>query len=450
MNKLAVVILAAGEGTRMKSSRPKILHELAGKPLILWVLEQANKINPSKLLMVVGHKREVIQKELAAEKLVFVRQDKQLGSGHALKQAQKYLKNFRGDVIVICGDTPLLKAATLKELYKAHKKHGNAVTVLTANVENPYGYGRIFRIRGSVSKIVEEKDATPEQKRISEINSGVYCFSSPRIWKVLEKIKRLNKKKEYYLTDAIEILARLGNKAGTYSNVKPIEILGVNTRAELAVLNEAARKDVLNKWMLEGVTVIGPNNTYISAEASIGRDTVIYPGTMIEGKTRIGDNCFIGPNCFIKDSILGAEVEVRCSYIYGTRAGNGAKIGPFAHTRPGTVLKPNVRVGNFSEVKNSVISRASKINHLSYIGDSFLGEGVNVGAGTITCNYDGIRKNKTYIGSKSFVGSNVNFVAPVKIGPNTVIAAGSTITDNVPPNSLAIARARQINKKRKR
>lgn len=450
MNKVSVAILAAGEGTRMKSECSKVLHNLSGKPLVRWVLSAVAGLKPEKVFMIVGHRAEQVKTALAEEKLSFVEQSERLGSGHALKQVEKFLKNFVGDVVVLCADTPLIKTATLNELLKYHKKSGNSATVLSSNFENPYSYGRIVRAQnGQVLGIVEEKDATPEQKQIKEINSGIYCFKSPLIWKVLKQIKANNNKKEYYLTDAISILNQMGEKVGAFCNVQSEEIMGVNNRLDLSVAEKIVRLTVLKNLMLNGVTIMDPENTYISADAVISNDTTIYPGTIIEGKVKIGSNCSIGPFSFIKDTVIGNHADIKNSYIVSSKIGDKVKIGPFAHLRPGTDLKNGVRVGNFSEVKNSTINFGAKVNHLSYIGDSIVGVDVNIGAGTITCNYDGVQKHKTIIGDRAFIGSNVNLVAPVKVGSDVVLGAGSTITDDVPSKSLAIARARQINKPRK-
>lgn len=451
MKKLAVVILAAGEGTRMKSSLPKVLHKLSGRPLVRWVMSSVSAVRPVKTVAVIGHKAGLVKDELAASRVLFSEQAKQLGTGHALHQAQRHLKNFRGDVLVVCGDAPLIKSSTLKELVRLHRIHNNAVTVLSSIAQDPFGYGRMVRSSaGGFRAIVEEKDATPEQKKIKEVNSGVYVFSSPLVWKILGKISPNNAKKEYYLTDAVKILGGMGEKVEAAAIAEFNETLGINNRAELASAETVVRKKILAEWMIKGVTIEDPDNAYISIEARIGPDTVIRPGTIVEGATVIGAGCSIGPNSLIKDSVIGDSVEVRSSYVYDSLVESKSKIGPFAHLRPGSKLKAGSKVGNFSEVKNSVIGFGSKVSHLSYIGDAFLGEGVNIGAGTITCNYDGFKKSKTFIGNGAFVGSNVNFVAPVRIGAGAVVGAGSTVTHNVPDKALAIARARQINKARYR
>jgi bifunctional UDP-N-acetylglucosamine pyrophosphorylase/glucosamine-1-phosphate N-acetyltransferase len=365
-------------------------------------------------------------------------------------QAEQKLKNFHGNILVMCADTPLVKTTTLSVLLNFHSREKNSATVLTVMNENPFGYGRILRSpTGQVEKIVEEKDASREIKKLKEINSGIYCFESPLIWDALKDIKSENAKKEYYLTDVIDILNRQGKKVGGCTICGVNEVMGVNSRVDLSAAEKAKRFEILEKLMMSGVTVIDPSTTYVSADAAIGADTVVLPGTTIEGKTIIGSNCSIGPSAFISDSTIGDMVNVKSSYIFDSNIGSEVKIGPFSHIRPGTVLKKGVRVGNFSEVKKSTVNEGSKVNHLTYIGDAEIGKNVNIGAGTITCNYDGMKKHKTTIGDRVFVGSNVNFVAPVKIGSEALIGAGSTITEDVPSKALAIARARQINKTRK-
>ena len=450
MNNISAVILAAGEGTRMKSSVPKVLHPVCGKPMVSWVLESVGGLKPQGIKLVVGHQADAVKKNVTGGNISFVEQKKQLGSGHALLQAEQKLKHWHGSVLVMCADTPLIKTETLSVLLNFHRREQNAATVLTVINENPFGYGRIIRSPlGQVEKIVEEKDASREIKKIKEVNSGIYCFESPLIWDILKKIKADNAKKEYYLTDAISILNALGKKVGGCSICGTDEVMGVNSRVELARAEAAKRRDILEGFMLAGVTITDPSNTYISSEARIGSDTVILPGTMIEGKSSIGSGCRIGPFTVISDCRLGDSIEARSAYIYGSTIGDGAKIGPFTHIRPGTVIKKNVRVGNFSEIKKSILEDGSKVNHLTYIGDSSIGKSVNIGAGTITCNYDGVKKSRTVIGDGSFIGSNVNFVAPVRIGKDALIAAGSTITEDVPSKALAIARARQVNKLKK-
>lgn len=451
MKNVAVLILAAGEGTRMKSERSKVLHEVCGRPMVRWVLSAVRPLKPASIDLIVGHKADQVRAELAQEKISYVTQGQQLGTGHAVRLAGRRLKNFKGDVLVLCADTPLIAADTLQGLLSFHRKRRNAATILSAHFSNPFSYGRIVRLpSGQVTGIVEEKDATPQQRAITEINSGIYCFKSPLIWQALSRVRNDNAKKEYYLTDVIGILDRAGEKVDAFSQVQPDEIMGVNNRRDLSVAEAKMRRAICERHMLEGVTIIDPATTHISAQAQIGRDTVLLPGTIIEGSSHIGAGCLIGPYACIKDSTVADQAEVRLSCVTEAALGTGVKIGPYAHLRPGAVLEAGARVGNFSEVKKSVIGEGAKVNHLSYIGDATIGRKVNIGAGTITCNYDGAHKHRTVIGDRTFVGSNVNLVAPVNIGPDVVLGAGSTITDDVPERSLAIARARQINKERKK
>lgn len=451
MSTLAVIILAAGEGTRMKSERSKVLHTVCGRPMVRWVLSAVTPLKPASINLVVGHKADQVRVELAQEKITYVTQEQQLGTGHAVRLAGKHLKNFKGDVIVLCADTPLITADTLKGLLAFHRKRRNAATILSAHFDNPFSYGRIVRLpSGQVTGIVEEKDATQQQRAIPEINSGIYCFKSPLVWKALGSIRNDNAKKEYYLTDVIGILDRAGEKVDAFSDVQPDEIMGVNNRLDLSIAEAKMRRRICERHMVDGVTIADPATTHISAQAQIGRDTVILPGTIIEGTSRIGAGCLIGPYSCIKNSMIADQAEVRLSCVAEATLGSGVKIGPFAHLRPGAVLGDGARVGNFSEVKKSIIGEGAKVNHLSYIGDATIGRKVNIGAGTITCNYDGVHKHRTVIGDRSFVGSNVNLVAPVTIGADVVLGAGSTITDDVPARSLAIARARQVNKERKK
>ncbi|MDR1696007.1 MAG: bifunctional UDP-N-acetylglucosamine diphosphorylase/glucosamine-1-phosphate N-acetyltransferase GlmU [Endomicrobium sp.] len=451
MRNFSVVILAAGAGTRMKSALPKVMHKLSGKPIINRVIDSVGKLNPDNIAIVLGHKAEIVEenlKILGNPKIKIVYQKEQLGSAHALMQAKKVLKNYKGEILVISGDVPLVKSSTLSALLKQNKKNNASVTVLAAKVDKPFGYGRIVKSGTVLEKIVEEKDANAEEKLIKEINSGIYCFDK-NIWNALSKVKPDNAKKEYYITDTIEILKKSGKKASFAVSRDPQEVMGINNRKELSKAEKVLQKRKVLELFENGVTLINPKNTYISYDAKIGADTVIYPGAFISDGVSVGKNCIIQGTSFIKDSKIGDNCEICYSYLNGAVISKNVKIGPFAHIRPGSVLKDNVRVGNFSEIKKSVVSAGSKVNHLSYIGDAVVGEKVNIGAGTITCNYDGQKKHQTHIGDGSFVGSNVNFVAPVKIGEGALIAAGSTITRDIPSGSLAIARARQEVKRRK-
>ena len=446
MNNIYTVILGAGEGTRMKSCLPKVLHKAAGRELIGHVIESLSDVKSERTFVVVGNGAELVEKYLRKySKIETVLQKERLGSGHALLQIKNKAKGLKGHLIVMCGDTPLVRKETLKKLVSYHLKNKNYATVLSGIVDNPYGYGRILRdLKGNVASIVEEKTATSEQKLIKEINSGIYCFNLDTLWKALSKVKPDNAKKEYYLTDVIEILNKSGYKTDAVSLCAFEEVLGINDRVQLSDSDKILRVRKLEELMKSGVTVIDPSATYIDFDVEIGCDSIIKPGTFIEGKVKIGCGCVIGPDTTIIDSKIDDNVVVKYSYVEKAAIENGVKIGPFSHIRPDTVLKANVKVGNFSEIKKSVIDENSKVNHLSYIGDAVVGKNVNIGAGTITCNYDGKNKHQTILEDEVFVGSNVNLVAPVKIEKGVLIGAGSTITKSVEQGQLAIARAKQI------
>ena len=457
MRNLVSIILAAGEGTRMKSTLPKVLHQICGQPMLLYVLKVVLKAGCRKNYLVVGYKSEnvieALRNYLPLKKrgIEFVKQTKLLGSGHAVFQVKKIWKDYKSNVLVVYGDLPLLTGRTLNRLIQTHFREDNSLTILGATLENPSGYGRIVEnSNGKVVRIVEEKDATPKEKRINRVNGGVYCFKAEDLFKAIDKIRPDNRKSEYYLTDAVEILGEMGKRIGMVMTKDSSEVEGVNNRKQLADIQKYINMKNLERLMLTGVTIIDPPSTFIDSTVKIGKDTIIYLGSTILGKTRIGENCKLGPYAFIQDCQIENGVEVRASFIYGARIAERAKVGPFSHIRPGTVVGEDARVGNFCEVKKSKIGQGTKVSHLSYIGDAFLGKGVNIGAGTITCNFDGVRKNITRVGDGTFVGSDTKFIAPVKIGKGAVIGAGSTITEDVPAGKLAIARARQVIKDRKR
>ncbi|MDR2860465.1 MAG: bifunctional UDP-N-acetylglucosamine diphosphorylase/glucosamine-1-phosphate N-acetyltransferase GlmU [Elusimicrobiota bacterium] len=443
MKNFSAVILAAGAGTRMKSSLPKVLQELSGKSLIRWVIDSVSKLKPDNIIIILGHKSELVENSLKDLNVKIVYQKEQLGSAHALMQAKEAFKGYDGDILVLSGDVPLIKSSTLKALLRQNTTNANSVTVLAAKVANPFGYGRIVKTGNELEKIVEEKDADVSQKQIKEINSGIYCFDK-NVWTALSKVKPNNAKKEYYVTDTIDILKGLGKRAGLLTINDELEIKGINNRKELSEAENIVKNRKINDLLENGISIIDTNTVYISEDAKIGMDTIIYPGAFIGKNVIIGKNCKIEGSSHIINSKIGNNVSIKYSYINGAKISDFVQIGPFSHIRPESILKENVKVGNFSETKKSIISKNSKVNHLSYIGDSEIGERVNIGAGTITCNYDGIRKHRTVIESGSFIGSNVNFVAPVKIGKDSLIAAGSTITKDVPSGKLAIARSKQI------
>ncbi|MDR3196146.1 MAG: bifunctional UDP-N-acetylglucosamine diphosphorylase/glucosamine-1-phosphate N-acetyltransferase GlmU [Endomicrobium sp.] len=450
MKNFSAIILAAGAGTRMKSSLPKVMHTLSGKPLIKWVIDSVSSLKPDNIVVLLGHGAERVEEYLSdinVKNLKIIYQKEQLGSAHAVMQAEKFLENYSGNILVLSGDVPLIKKATLASLIKKNQKASSSVAVLAAEVANPFGYGRIVKKDGFLERIVEEKDVSIAEKQINLINSGIYCFDK-NLWKALSKVKPNNAKKEYYVTDTVAILKSMDKNASLTVTKDENEVKGVNNRLELSQAESLLKDRKIKELFESGVSVIDANSVYISYDAKIGRDTVIYPGVFIDKGVVIGKNCVLKGSSYITDSKINDGSIISYSYINGAVVGKNVKIGPFSHIRPESVLRDNVKVGNFSETKKAVIAKNSKINHLSYIGDAEIGEDVNIGAGTITCNYDGVNKHKTVIGAKSFVGSNVNFVAPVKVGENVVIAAGSTVTRDVPAGKLAIARARQELKRR--
>lgn len=445
MAHLAAVVLAAGKGTRMKSQLPKVLHPVGGKPMVQHVLKAARTCGATRLLVVVGYGAQQVQEALAGE-AEFVLQEEQLGTGHAMMQVQKQLADFTGTVMVLCGDTPLLTGELLADLFNAHCQARAAATILTARLDDPAGYGRVIRAAdGAVERIVEEKDATPDQLVVREVNTGIYCFEREPLFRALSRLDRNNRQGEYYLTDVIHILRGEGAKVWAQTAPHPEETLGVNSRAQLAAAEKVLRQRKLAQVMDSGVTVMDPASTFIDADVTIGADTVIYPFTWLEGRTKIGRACRIGPSTRLTDVTMGNEVVIHFSYAHGCEIQDGATIGPYVHLRPQTRLAEHVKVGNFVEVKNSTVGRGSKIPHLSYIGDTDMGAGVNIGSGTITVNYDGRHKHRTVIEDGAFIGCNTNLVAPVKVGQGAYIAAGSTITQDVPAQALGVARARQTN-----
>jgi bifunctional UDP-N-acetylglucosamine pyrophosphorylase/glucosamine-1-phosphate N-acetyltransferase len=443
MNKWTALILAAGEGKRMKSDVPKVLHKICGKALLEWVCETVKYAGIDECISIVGHKHEKVE-EYMGNKTKYILQNEQLGTGHAVMQAEKILSKKKGNVIVLSGDVPLITADTVKEFINFHETNKNAVTVLTADYDDPTGYGRIVRDNNSLIKIVEEKDASISEKKIKEINSGIYCFNIEKLLFALSKIDDNNNQKEYYLTDTIEILIKSGEKAAAYRIIDESEIFGVNSRQHLAIAEKEMKNRILNKHMDNGVTIMDPFNTYINGDVNIGRDTVIYPGVFLESGTEIGNNCDIGPNTKITNCKIADNTQVQFSVLADSEVLENTRVGPFAYIRPGSKIGKNVKIGDFVEVKNSVIGDNTKVSHLTYIGDAELGKNVNMGCGSVIVNYDGEEKHKTYIKDNAFVGCNVNLISPVKINKNAYVAAGSTITDDVPENSLAIARERQI------
>ena len=407
------VIMAAGKGTRMKSNKSKLVHKIYGKELVKRVAELAYKVGSDEVVAVVGHLREQVQETLG-DSVKYAYQEELLGTGHAVMQAIPYLQGKKGRVVVLYGDVPIIRPETLKKLIEKSITSKEYATLLTAIYENPTGYGRIVRDEGgSIEKIVEEKDASNSEKKIKEINSGIYCFDIEELLKALKLIKPNNAQGEYYLTDVIKIMNDKGLKTGAVIVEDNTEILGVNDRAQLELLTRVMRMRINSEHMRNGVTIEDANSIYIYDNVKIGKDTVIHPNTIIQSNVTIGENCEIGPNAFIRE---------------------------------GCVLKDKVKIGNCVEIKKTTIGEGSKVPHLTYLGDCKVGKNCNIGCGTITCNYDGVNKHQTIIGDNAFIGSNVSLVAPVKVGNNVTVAAGSTITEDIPDNTLSIARERQINK----
>lgn len=446
MSNIFAVILAAGQGTRMKSKLYKVLHPVCGKPMVQHVVDHIQTLDVNRIVTVVGHGAEKVQQQLG-DKSEYVLQAEQLGTAHAVQQAEAILGNEEGTTLVVCGDTPLIRPETMQALFEHHQAKNAKATILTAIAENPTGYGRILRgSNGQVEQIVEQKDASAEQQLVKEINTGTYCFDNKLLFETLKLVKNDNAQGEYYLPDVIEILQKQGDIVEAYVTDDFEETLGVNDRVALSQAETLMRTRINEKHMRNGVTIIHPETTHISADAVIGRDTVIQPGSIIEGATVIGEDCIIGPNTQIIDSRVGDRTTIHSSVVRESAIAEDTAIGPFAHIRPLSDIGSHVKIGNFVEVKKSKLDNGSKVSHLSYIGDAEIGSNVNIGCGSITVNYDGKNKFKTIIEDDVFVGCNTNLVAPVKVGKGSFIAAGSTITKEVPEDALAIARARQENK----
>ncbi len=457
-NQFISIVLGAGKGTRMKSNIPKILHSINNKSLIYWVFKLIKNIDPLKNILVIGHQADYIKNFFEKEdeilslnipKLEFAVQEEQLGSGHALKIALNNIdENYNGNILVVCGDTPLLTYETIKNLIDVHLENDSVVSILTTKMDNPYGYGRMKRDENEkIMQIVEEKNASLKEKEIKEINSGVYCFDFQFLKQNIVDIKPNSVSNEYYLTDIIDIAYKQKKSISSFCTKDSNEIIGINDKLALSQVDLEMRLRINRNFMLNGVEMINPETIELDDNIKIGIDTIIYPGTIIRGNCCIGNNCKIGPNSFLENSIIGNNTIVKYSYISDASVGNKCSIGPFSHIRPKTEILDDCKVGNFSEIKNSILEKGTKVSHLSYIGDSELGKNVNIGAGTITCNYDGKNKHKTIIKNNSFIGSNTNLVAPVVVGENSLVGAGSTIYQDVPDNSLAIERNEQKNKK---
>ncbi|HET6972696.1 MAG TPA: bifunctional UDP-N-acetylglucosamine diphosphorylase/glucosamine-1-phosphate N-acetyltransferase GlmU [Pyrinomonadaceae bacterium] len=439
---LNVLVMAAGLGTRMKSNRAKVLHELGGSPLIAHVVRAAQKLQPQAILVVVGHQAEEVERAALAEVgdlARFVTQAQQRGTGDAVESARGELENTDSLVLVLSGDVPMIKTETLRKLIDHHKEAGAACTILSVRLENPTGYGRIVRdANDSFQKIVEHRDATDDQRQVKEINSGIYCFDAKELYRALSKVEPANDQGEYYLTDVAEIILADGRTVSVYLHGDNREVSGINTRAELAEFENLIRRAAIRKLMIEdGVTFIDPSHAYISAEAQIGRDTIIYPNVTVEGKTVIGAGCVIRSGARITNSRLGDNVVVKDhSIVVDSQVDSNCAVGPFAHLRMNATLEEKATVGNFVEVKKSRLKRGTKAMHLTYLGDATIGERTNIGAGTVTCNYDGKNKHETIIEDDVKIGSDTMLVAPVRVGARSMTGAGSVVTKDVPPDSL--------------
>ncbi|WP_158738518.1 bifunctional UDP-N-acetylglucosamine diphosphorylase/glucosamine-1-phosphate N-acetyltransferase GlmU [Alteribacillus sp. YIM 98480] len=446
MSNRYAVILAAGQGKRMKSDLYKVLHPVCGKPMVEHVADQVSQAGLQEVVTVIGHGADAVKEHLG-DRVSYVLQEEQLGTGHAVMQAEELLADKDGVTVVLCGDTPIIRSETMESLMEHHEKTGAKASVLTAKAEDPTGYGRVIRDKsGQVTRIVEHKDANEEERTVKEINTGTYCFDNKTLFQALKQVGNNNAQGEYYLPDVIEILKRKGETLSAWQTSDFSETIGVNDRVALAKAEKALKQRINEYWMKQGVTIIDPDHTYISADSILDQDTVLYPGTMLNGAVKIGRKCVIGPHTEITESVIGSECEIKQSVIAQSEIGNHVKIGPFAHIRPESVLDDEVKIGNFVEVKKSRFGKASKASHLSYIGDAEVGNSVNLGCGSITVNYDGENKFLTKIADGAFVGCNANLIAPVTIGEGAYVAAGSTITDDVPGSALSIARARQTNK----
>ena len=437
------IILAAGKGTRMKSKFPKVVHKVCGKEMVNHVIDVSKNSGVNDIVVILGHESETVKEKLPKDTMIAM-QTEQLGTGHAVIMAKEYI-NDEDTIVVLCGDTPLVKEETLKKLFDYHLENEYHATVLTTCVDNPTGYGRIIRDENQdLLKIVEQKDANEEEKKAKEINSGIYCFNGKSLRESLDLLDNKNAQGEYYLTDTIKIMRDKGQKVGAFNGSTIEELMGVNSRVELSKAEEIMRRRINESHMVNGVTIIDTNSTYIESNVEIGNDTIVYPGTMLQGNTKIGSSCIIGMNSSITNSQIGNYTEVESSTIVDSIVGENTTVGPYAYLRPNSNIGNNVKIGDFVEVKNATIEDNSKASHLSYIGDAHVGKNVNIGCGVVFVNYDGKNKFKSVVKDGAFIGSNSNLVAPVTVEEKGYIATGSTITEDVPQGALAIARQRQV------
>jgi bifunctional UDP-N-acetylglucosamine pyrophosphorylase/glucosamine-1-phosphate N-acetyltransferase len=444
-HKRAAVILAAGRGTRMKSAHPKVLHPVSGRPMIQYPVQLAGSLGCEPTVLVLGFGAEEVRTVLGSDEIRLVLQEEQLGTGHAMLCAREALADFHGTLLLLCGDVPLLQRHTLERLLDYHAARKAAATVLTAEMADPHGYGRIIRDGEVVLRIVEEKDASQKEKAVREINTGIYALEAPLVFEMLGSVGRDNAQGEYYLTDVVAALRASGHMVGALAAGDAEETMGINDRVQLARASAIMRRRINETLMKGGVTLLDPQTAYIDPDVRIGEDTVIYPGVHLRGMTVIGRNCLIEPGAIISDCHLADGVHIKAgSVLQEAEVGSHTDVGPMAHLRPGTVLAGHNKIGNFVETKKANIGEGSKASHLTYIGDAEVGREVNIGCGTITCNYDGVKKHRTIIEDHVFVGSDTQFVAPVRVGRNSLIGAGSTITRDVPPDSLALSRAPQV------
>jgi bifunctional UDP-N-acetylglucosamine pyrophosphorylase/glucosamine-1-phosphate N-acetyltransferase len=446
--KLLALVLAAGKGTRFKSDKIKVLHPMLGKPMIHLVVDCMFALRPEAVYVVVGHQKDEVMKEEFSKPVEFIHQKKQLGTAHAVLAAKKILQSNRDkDLLVINGDLTLIRPETLRPMIRQHRREKNALTFLSALMENPTGFGRVTYHDNGLIRIFEEKDAAPAQREIKEVNVGVYLFKIEELLKALPKITNKNIKGEFYLTDIIEILSRGKAKVGVYMAPMEQQIIGINDRYELAQAVEILRQRRIISLAESGVTIYDPSTTWIDLDVKIGRDTTICSSVILEGKTVIGQGCMIYPFVHVRNSRIGRDAKILTStMIEESTIERGAQIGPFTHLRPKSFVKSGAKVGNFVEMKNTVFGRGSKAGHLSYLGDAEIKDNVNIGAGTITCNYDGKKKHKTIIEEGAFIGSGTELIAPVKIGKDAYVGAGSTINKNVSSGALAVSRSKQVEK----